>query len=273
MSDGAGKYERLTEAGIENVVRSFFDEYEKENAEFRSQSGLAVEVIREEVGDCCDWCADIAGNYDYWDAPKEVWQRHEHCRCMVITRTTKGTYQDAWSRKEYQSRRDARIAREEEINREGSTILLSTSKYIGEKAKKFSERGIPLPKHITEYQKELRKAGDYLKVPRGSVKYDDLRILSIEEDVEFALVTINDYVYIMRGEEHHTEIPEKIFKEMKEYKGTLDVHSHPFLNDLIPSMDDRDALKMLPWQESSDIIDEKGEIVEFNVFGIIRRKR
>lgn len=118
MSDGAGKYERLTEAGIENVVRSFFDEYEKENAEFRSQSGLAVEVIREEVGDCCDWCADIAGNYDYWDAPKEVWQRHEHCRCMVITRTTKGTYQDAWSKKEYQSQREARIASEERIKKE-----------------------------------------------------------------------------------------------------------------------------------------------------------
>ena len=264
--------DRVDEA-IENLSQYFFDSYAHDNAEFRTRSGLPMIVIREELGDCCSWCADLAGTYDYADAPPEIWQRHAHCRCMVITRTEKGAWQDAWSRKEYQSEREARIAREEEINREGSTILLSTSKYIGEKAKKFSERGIPLPKHITEYQKELRKAGDYLKVPRGSVKYDDLRILSIEEDVEFALVTINDYVYIMRGEEHHTEIPEKIFKEMKEYKGTLDVHSHPFLNDLIPSMDDRDALKMLPWQESSDIIDEKGEIVEFNEFGIIRRKR
>lgn len=118
MSDGAGKFERLVDGGIENIVRSFFDEYEKENAEFRANAGLPMEVIREEVGDCCDWCADLAGTYDYENAPKEVWQRHEHCRCMVITRTTKGTFQDAWSKKEYQSQREARIAREEEILKE-----------------------------------------------------------------------------------------------------------------------------------------------------------
>ena len=112
MSDGAGKYNRLMDSAIENVVRSFFDDYERDNAEFRAQSGLPVEVIREEVGDCCDWCADLADTYDYWDAPKEVWQRHAHCRCMVITRTTKGNYQDTWSRKEYESQREARIARE-----------------------------------------------------------------------------------------------------------------------------------------------------------------
>lgn len=115
MSDGAGKYERLMKAAIENVSQSFFDEYEKSNAEFRTRAGLHMLVIREEVGDCCDWCADLADTYDYENAPKEVWQRHAHCRCMVITRTEKGTYQDAWSRKEYQSQREARIAREEEL--------------------------------------------------------------------------------------------------------------------------------------------------------------
>ena len=124
MSDGAGKYERLMKAAIENVSQSFFDEYERSNAEFRAKAGLKMLVIREEVGDCCDWCADLAGVYDYEDAPSEVWQRHAHCRCMVVTRTEKGTYQDAWSRKEYQSQREARIAREEEIiaDRENETI-------------------------------------------------------------------------------------------------------------------------------------------------------
>lgn len=169
MSDGAGKYERLTEAGIENVVRSFFDEYEKENAEFRSQSGLAVEVIREEVGDCCDWCADIVGNYDYWDAPKEVWQRHEHCRCMVITRTSKGTYQDAWSRKEYQSEREARIAREEEIEKESIS---------GEERKIIIEAA--------------QSSGDSKKPKNMDGDYTDFRLLEISEDTKQKLRELNE---------------------------------------------------------------------------------
>ena len=115
MSDGAGKYRRLLDEAIENLSQYFFDSFEHGNAEFRSSAGLPMIVIREELGDCCSWCADLAGTYDYADAPPEVWQRHGSCRCMVITRTEKGTYQDAWSRKEYQSERDARLAREEEL--------------------------------------------------------------------------------------------------------------------------------------------------------------
>ncbi|MBO4290167.1 MAG: hypothetical protein J5865_08745, partial [Lachnospiraceae bacterium] len=111
----AGKFERLVDGGIKNLVRSFFDEYEKENAEFRANAGLPMEVIREEVGDCCDWCADLADTYDYWDAPKEVWQRHEHCRCMVVVRTTKGLYKDAHTKKEFESRKEARREKEDEI--------------------------------------------------------------------------------------------------------------------------------------------------------------
>lgn len=118
MSDGAGKYRRLLNEAIENLSQYFFDSFEHGNAEFRSRAGLPVIVIREELGDCCSWCADLAGTYDYVDAPPEVWQRHGSCRCMVITRTEKGAYQDAWSRKEYQSYKEARIARAEEIEEE-----------------------------------------------------------------------------------------------------------------------------------------------------------
>lgn len=115
MSDGAGKYERLIESAIENLSRHFFDSYEESNAKFRTETGLKMIVVREEIGDCCSWCADLAGVYDYDSAPKEVWARHANCRCMVVTKTERGTYQDAWSRKEYASEQAARAAREQEI--------------------------------------------------------------------------------------------------------------------------------------------------------------
>lgn len=84
-------------------------------------------VVREEVGDCCDWCADLAGTYDYEDAPKEVWQRHAHCRCMVITRTKKGLWQDAYSKKYFKSHKEARREKEKD---------LQNSSYLKERRKK-----------------------------------------------------------------------------------------------------------------------------------------
>lgn len=115
MSDGAGKYGRLAKSGIENLSQHFFDSYEESNAKVRSEAGLKMIVVREEIGDCCSWCADLAGVYDYDSVPKEVWARHANCRCMVTTRTEKGTWQDAWSRKEYDSYKEARQEREKEL--------------------------------------------------------------------------------------------------------------------------------------------------------------
>lgn len=124
--DPMEEMEDLAEASIENLAQHFFDSYERENAAFRRSSGLKVIVIREELGDCCSWCADLAGVYEYGSEPKDVWARHANCRCMVVTKTERGTYQDAWSRREFQTQREARIAREEEIAAEhGAEVVPS----------------------------------------------------------------------------------------------------------------------------------------------------
>lgn len=115
MSDGAGKYRRLLSWGTENVAQGFYDDYVEELSRFRAEAGLKVTIIRDEMGDCCSWCHDLAGVYGYEDAPEDVWARHAHCRCIVTTKTEKGEWQDAWSKKRYQSFRDNRIAREKEI--------------------------------------------------------------------------------------------------------------------------------------------------------------
>ena len=45
----------------------------------------------------------------------DIYARRKNCTCIVMTKTERGTYQDAWSRKEYDTEREARIAREQEI--------------------------------------------------------------------------------------------------------------------------------------------------------------
>lgn len=239
MSDGAGKFERLVDGGIENLVRSFFDEYEKENAEFRANAGLPMEVIREEVGDCCDWCADLADTYDYWDAPKEVWQRHEHCRCMVIVRTTKGTFQDAWSKKEYQSQREARIAREEELANE----------LTSERARKTAQS--EGKKYV--YGEALPVDMDYIESKEYSMKYqgitgdpevDDiiceqaksiLKHRSGTDGEDLILIDYNTGEILLdhrtskehNGVEYTNEIEEKIIEYSLNGRKIVALHNHP----------------------------------------------
>lgn len=109
------KYENLLVDGSGNVVQSFYDNFLKSNGDFRSKAGFRMTVIRESLGVCCAWCQNLVGTYDYDNRPADVYARHKNCTCVVMTKTERGTYQDAWSRKEYDSYRDARIVRANEI--------------------------------------------------------------------------------------------------------------------------------------------------------------
>lgn len=100
---------------ISNISQSFYDSYVEANAKFRARSGIKTIIIRRELGKCCDWCSRLAGIYDYSDAPDDVFARHDNCKCMVTVKSEKTGYVDAWSKKEYDTQREARIARNDEI--------------------------------------------------------------------------------------------------------------------------------------------------------------
>ena len=109
------KYENLLEDGSGNVIQSFFDNFLKSNTEFRYKAGFTTKVIRESLGACCPWCDAKVGEWEYPGCPTEIFGRHKNCNCIVVTKTERNTYQDAWSRIHYDSYQDARIARAEEL--------------------------------------------------------------------------------------------------------------------------------------------------------------
>ena len=115
MSEAFDKFTRLLTSGVENITQSFHDRYVERTARFRSEAGLKTVIVRNSGGKCCDWCADLDGIYTYDNAPKDVFARHANCNCTVSCKTTKGTWQDAWSKKEYKSYKENRIAREQEF--------------------------------------------------------------------------------------------------------------------------------------------------------------
>ena len=71
---------------IVNFTQSVVDDAIKANAEFQHQAGLSPKIIRKTSGKCCEWCARLAGTYNYEDVRNtgnDVFRRHSYCRCTV----------------------------------------------------------------------------------------------------------------------------------------------------------------------------------------------
>lgn len=65
---------------------------------YRSEAGLECFIIRSDHGECCKWCAALAGKYRYpEEVPKDVYRRHDNCTCTV-TYTNGRKAQDVWSK-------------------------------------------------------------------------------------------------------------------------------------------------------------------------------
>ncbi|WP_311523201.1 hypothetical protein [uncultured Streptococcus sp.] len=84
---------------IVNFTQSIIDDTIRKNAEFHHQSGLQPEIIRKSYFHCCEWCQEVQGNYKYPRVPKDVYRRHQHCRCTVDYDPKSGKVQDVWTKK------------------------------------------------------------------------------------------------------------------------------------------------------------------------------
>ena len=93
-----------------NFVQSIVDEAVRTNADFQYKAGLSPQIVRTSTGNCCEWCQNLAGTYDADDAPRDIFRRHDNCKCMVVFKSDKGKYTDVWTKEEFSSFRDARIA-------------------------------------------------------------------------------------------------------------------------------------------------------------------
>jgi hypothetical protein len=84
---------------IVNNTEAFADDFVRANAVLRSKMGLTETITRISAPGCCEWCDAMAGSYEYGDHPREIFQRHEYCRCTVTHQTSKGERINVWSKK------------------------------------------------------------------------------------------------------------------------------------------------------------------------------
>lgn len=87
----------MTYAAIEEPFKtcalSYVDEWVQANASFQKNAGLNPIIARKFEGAhydaksrkmrVCKYCADLAGVFDYYERPKDVFVRHLGCRCVV----------------------------------------------------------------------------------------------------------------------------------------------------------------------------------------------
>ena len=83
---------------IVNFSQSIIDDSIQKNAEFHYKSGLQPEIVRKSYFHCCDWCQEVQGSYKYPRVPRDVYRRHQHCRCIVDYDPKSGKVKDVWSK-------------------------------------------------------------------------------------------------------------------------------------------------------------------------------
>lgn len=91
----------LTEP-IVNNSEAFVDDYVEANSKFRAKAGLKTKLIRKAAWNCCDWCSNLEGTYDYGSAPSDIYRRHEFCRCTVTYQSEKIS-QNVWSKRKWET--------------------------------------------------------------------------------------------------------------------------------------------------------------------------
>lgn len=89
----------LLDEPIVNFTQSIIDDSIRKNAEFHHKAGLQPEIVRKSYFHCCKWCQEVQGNYKYPRVPKDVYRRHQRCRCTVDYDPKSGKVQNVWTKK------------------------------------------------------------------------------------------------------------------------------------------------------------------------------
>ncbi|HEM3468845.1 TPA: hypothetical protein U1B12_002032 [Streptococcus suis] len=140
---------------IVNFTQSIVDDSIKANADFHAKAGLTPKVVRKESGNCCRWCRSVIGVYDYPNVPKDVWRRHNRCRCTVDYHPGNGKKQNAHSKRWSDPLKNAKI---EERKRIGLLVQAGAKNYVRD-----DSNDMLLPKDFIKAEKHAYLTYDRIK--------------------------------------------------------------------------------------------------------------
>ena len=145
----------LLDEPIVNFTMAVADDVVRANAEFQAQAGLIPKVVRKIKGNCCDWCKEVAGTYNYPDVPKDVWRRHRYCRCTVEYFPGDGKKQDIWTKKWVDVDKSDKIEKRKAFHKQTPRLIIKGSQF-GKKAKA----------HTADFGLDVKKSSDRILFER-----------------------------------------------------------------------------------------------------------
>lgn len=85
-------FDYLAGERIEQFYNASLDEFIQENAAFQYEAGLKTVLVRSASGNCCEFCNNLEGVYEYDGTPEcgtgeNVFARHTGCTCTIDVRT------------------------------------------------------------------------------------------------------------------------------------------------------------------------------------------
>ena len=149
---------------VENAMEGYVDDIVRENTDFQYQAGLSPIIERIPVGECCEWCAKLAGKYPYEevrDRGNDVFRRHKNCHCQVLYNPRDGSKrkQDAHSREwgteeEFRERR-LHYEQKEDFEHDYKKIK-------ARKIKNYGENNLFIDQNVNLSPREIRRINDQI---------------------------------------------------------------------------------------------------------------
>ncbi len=177
----------------------------KKNAEFQGKAGLKATVTRDAKSDCCGWCTDLAGDYIYPGVPREVFARHDNCRCTLdyagrrlSAYETGGKAHSFRDQGEQERIEERKQKAQEEIRKIESTPFI-IREAVGAMARRFY---VDTEKPIKNFEELYIKPGTYVegvKVIASGREIHDIKRLMNEYKLQNGALTEADDWYKVRG--------------------------------------------------------------------------
>lgn len=179
----ADKYDDVSwmlDSPIQHFSQNIVDETIRANAEFHSKSGMKPKIVRKLAGNCCDWCKALAGTYFYPDVPKDVYRRHNNCRCTVEYHPGDGKVQDVHTKQWKTTNEHAKIEARKVVGLKVNRITIqSISDHV---VNRIEERSILIDSVLDAINEPLKIS---------DIKYDEQNRPSFQVIGKKATIAVN----------------------------------------------------------------------------------
>ena len=195
---------------VRNFSQSIVDDSIRENAEFHAKAGMTPKIVRKLMGGCCDWCQSLAGTYSYPDVPKDIYRRHQRCRCTVDYNPGNGKIQNVHSKK-WRSENSEKLEERKKIGLSKKTSKDEILSKIHNKGLEKYDLAVANEPAITEKVKEV--ADDIGLEPYGlenRIKSRKRYAEKLEANLSNGKKEVNDILRYTLGTEKPAELVEKM---------------------------------------------------------------